>query len=198
MSGWWQTGSKVRKVYKNYAKMHPCGVCSKWVGSSANANQCKSCYGWIHKRCSRNAGNLHNSIVNTAVYIVHGRKKSCKVWSVAANSTQTRPKLECIEKFCYLNDMIGPGKQPLQGRDVQEHILGSWLQSWQWEEHQWKRRERLTALVCRGCWYSNETWLVNVEYMQWLQTTEHYDGQMDEWYNSEGKHISIWPCSHLC
>ena len=89
------------KVIKTGA--YPCGVCSKGVGS--NSIQCTSCKAWIHKRCSGISGMLQKVRNYRRRKCVDGSQPEMKrEISLGADG-----KLECVEEFRYLGDVIGAG-----------------------------------------------------------------------------------------
>ena len=83
----------------------PCGVCRKGVG--VNSIKCILCMTWTHKKCSDVAGRLQD------VVDFHCRKcLDCDTSSQAEKrkiEIGVNEKLECVEQFCYLGDMIGAG-----------------------------------------------------------------------------------------
>ena len=85
---------------------YPCGVCKKGVG--ANSILCKGCGKWIHKKCSKCPGKLkENTNFRCSVCVsgnASGRGK-CKNDVKLLNGD----KIEVVDKFCYLGDMIGSG-----------------------------------------------------------------------------------------
>ena len=75
----------------------PCGVCSKVVGS--NSLQCTSCQKWVHKKCSGIKGMKEaNSLIC----------RGClnPVTSAGRTSVDIGAKVELVDKFCYLGDML--------------------------------------------------------------------------------------------
>jgi hypothetical protein len=152
---------------------YPCGVCQKGVG--ANSILCSSCSAWIHKRCSGIFGKLQN--------VTGFRCKMCVA------GIQTQPvmlgevslgldgKLECVDKFRYLGDMIGAGGGAEEASRAR--VRSAWA----------KFRELAPILTSRGASlkvkgrvykacvqrvmvYGSETWPVKAEDMQRLQRTE--------------------------
>ena len=83
---------------------HPCGVCRKGIRN--NSIYCSSCKKWIHKRCSGVKGRLKPDVnfkcakCRTGRLVVDEPERT----EVAVGSDG---ELECVEKFCYLGDMIG-------------------------------------------------------------------------------------------
>ena len=92
--------SKDRKSTVKTGK-YPCGVCNKGVGQ--NSIHCPSCKLWIHKRCSGIKGKLERATNFTC--------SKCR--TTPTNEPQTPKtvtlggsKLEVVDKFCYLGDML--------------------------------------------------------------------------------------------
>ena len=93
----------VEKVGKD-----PCSVCQKGVG--CNSILCTQCRLWVHKKCCGISGRLKKTME------VDYRCPVC-VRGVRANNEIENKKeimlgqesLECVDKFCYLGDMIGAG-----------------------------------------------------------------------------------------
>ena len=84
---------------------YPCEVCGKGVGS--NSIKCTSCNAWIHKKCSGIAGKLTRVDGFHCRRCIGGNHASRKVLQqVSLGNGQC---FECVEKFCYLGDMIAAG-----------------------------------------------------------------------------------------
>ena len=85
----------------------PCGICKKGVG--ANSILCNGCGMWIHKKCSKVRGKLkadQGYKCSRCLSVDVGRE------NVAAKAEVTMAdgkKIELVDKFCYLGDMIGAG-----------------------------------------------------------------------------------------
>jgi len=82
----------------------PCGVCRKGVG--VNSIFCIGCKQWVHKRCSGLTGSLNAVVGFKCRRCVEGTgyeevEREIEIEHVG--------KLECVDKFCYLGDMIGAG-----------------------------------------------------------------------------------------
>jgi len=79
----------------------PCGVCSKGVGS--NSIQCSSWQKWVHKKCSGIKGSMSKVAKS---FICRG----CMNLVTSAGHTSVdigaSAKLELVDKFCYLGDML--------------------------------------------------------------------------------------------
>ena len=84
----------------------PCGVCSKGAGS--NSLQCTSCQKWVHKKCSGIKGSMSkvakSLICRGCLNLVTGNL----VTSAGRTSVDipVGAKLESVDKFCYLGDML--------------------------------------------------------------------------------------------
>ena len=79
----------------------PCGVCSKGVGS--NSIQCSSCQKWVHTECSGIKGSMSKVAKS---FICRGCLNP--VTSAVRTSVDigASTKLELVDKFCYLGDML--------------------------------------------------------------------------------------------
>jgi len=75
----------------------PCGVCSKGVGS--NSLQCNSCHKWVHKKCSGMSKAAKSFICSGCLNPVTSAGHTSVVIGASA-------KLELVDKFCYLGDML--------------------------------------------------------------------------------------------
>src|SRR5580698_5688729 len=83
----------------------PCAVCRKGVGS--NSFECVQCKKWVHKACGGVKGSLKASV-----------KYRCPICSgvVVRKAVERKEvvigeagKLDCVDRFCYLGDVIGDG-----------------------------------------------------------------------------------------
>src|SRR6267154_2933322 len=83
----------------------PCGICRKGVG--VNSICCGSCKKWIHKRCSGVVGNIEK--------IVNFMSRNCAAGGVKVVDELKQfvlgngDKVEVVEQFCYLGDVIEKG-----------------------------------------------------------------------------------------
>ena len=82
----------------------PCGVCNKGVGN--NSILCTKCGKWIHKRCSSTVGKLVSNVdfqfprcMGLVVTLNTEHHKSSLM-------LETGVEFECVDRFCYLGDMI--------------------------------------------------------------------------------------------
>jgi hypothetical protein len=152
---------------------YPCGVCHKVVGS--NSIKCTSRNAWIHKRCSGISGKLQN--------VSHYHCRRCLDGNPAPSGMLkeillgTDEKLECVENFCYLGDMIGAGGGAEEASRAR--VRCAWA----------KFRELAPVLTSRGASlkvkgkvykacvqrvlvYGSEMWPVKMKDMQHLVRTE--------------------------
>ena len=82
---------------------YPCGVCRTGVGS--NSMFCRSCGKWIHRRCSGVRGRLKvasNYVCPKCAAPSEPEKQDSKEVLFEDGT-----RLEIVDKFCYLGDMIG-------------------------------------------------------------------------------------------
>ena len=89
-----------QKVWQKAVRW-PCGVCSKGVGSSSL--QCTSCQKWVHKTCS----GIKGSMLKVAKwFICSGCLKPVTSASRTTVDIAASAKLELVDKFCYVGDML--------------------------------------------------------------------------------------------
>ena len=151
----------------------PCGICKK--GVAANSIQCTACSAWIHKRCSGVTGKLTGVVGFTCKRCVDGTPVD--IGGLREVSIGQNDKLECVEKFCYLGDMIGSGGGAEEASRAR--VRCAWA----------KFRELSPILTARGASlivkgkiyracvqsvlvYGSETWAMKVDDMQRLERTE--------------------------
>ena len=84
----------------------PCGVCRKGVGS--NSIQCSKCTKWIHKKCSGVKGKLKADPTFQCKSCVSGTQFERIIEHKEVDMGEDG-KIELVEQFCYLGDMIGAG-----------------------------------------------------------------------------------------
>ena len=82
----------------------PCGICGKGVGR--NSIQCGGCKKWIHMKCSGVKGRLKEDPGYRCVKCVGGCCAECGVDDQMV-VLEDGNSLECVNKFCYLGDMLG-------------------------------------------------------------------------------------------
>ena len=83
----------------------PCGVCNKGVG--INSIECASCHAWIHRRCSGIIGKLKPASDYCCSKCRGGNPGRSDV--LQQISLEVGQDLECVDKFCYLGDVIAAG-----------------------------------------------------------------------------------------
>ena len=95
---------KVRQGQAESSEKFACGICRKGVGR--NSICCTQCKKWINKKCSGIWGRLET--------VVGFQLTNCSRGLVAERLSQNLcpiklngDTLECVDKFCYLGDMIG-------------------------------------------------------------------------------------------
>ena len=153
---------------------YPCGVCSKGVGS--NSIQCTTCNAWVHKRCSGVAGSLGHVSQYRCVKCTGGGNP-VKIEAQQRLSLGDGLSLECVEKFCYLGDMIGAGGGA--GEAARARVRCAWAKFKELAQILTSRGAPLKVkgkvyrvYVQRVLVYGSETWPLKVEDMQRLQRTE--------------------------
>src|SRR6266516_2077280 len=83
----------------------PCGICRK--GVDVNSIRCTSCKMWIHKRCSGVRGRLERVEGFMCRNCYGGGGKAVEETKQLVLGASD--KLEVVDKFCYLGDVIGKG-----------------------------------------------------------------------------------------
>ena len=151
----------------------PCGICRKGVGG--NSINCVLCRKWIHHRCSGVKGRLQGVVDYQCKRCTNGDLENPdKMGELALGHGD---KLEYVDRFCYLGDMIGAGGGAEDA--ARTRVKCSWG----------KFRELAPILTSRGASlkvkgkiyracvqsvmvYGSETWAMKVEDMQRLERTE--------------------------
>ena len=83
----------------------PCSVCQKGVGR--NSICCEFCKKWVHKRCS--------GVKDKLQAVVEFQCPRCRLGDQGMTNERRdimvdgNSALECVDRFCYLGDMIGAG-----------------------------------------------------------------------------------------
>ena len=152
---------------------YPCGVCGKGVGS--NSIRCNSCSAWVHKKCSGIAGKLKHADGYRCRRCVDGNPASLR--ALQPISLENGQSFECVEKFCYLGDMIAAGGGA--GEASRARVRSGWAKFKELAPILTSRGASLKikgrvyrACVQRVLVYGSETWPVKVEDMQRLERTE--------------------------
>ena len=102
------TGQKLKEEHGEW----PCGVCGKGVGR--NSIQCTECEKWVHKRCSGIKGLSPKRGGSFAFKRCTKEDQGQNDWWTDRKGAEVSEgmdigngvKLERVEKFCYLGDMI--------------------------------------------------------------------------------------------
>src|SRR5271157_5206058 len=84
----------------------PCSVCRTGVGR--NSILCTKCRLWVHKRCCGIKGRLKMAMevdYQCPICVNGGKARTADKKELLLG----QEKLECVDKFCYLGDMIGAG-----------------------------------------------------------------------------------------
>jgi len=79
------------------------GVCSNCKGVGSNSLQCTSCQKWVHKKCSGIKGNMSNMAKS---FICRGFLNLVTSAGHTSVDMAASEKLELVDKFCYLGDML--------------------------------------------------------------------------------------------
>ena len=82
-------------------------MCRKGVGS--NSIVCGVCKKWVHKKCSGLKGRLKADVMFTCSVCVSGVCIATVQVKEKEVSLGDAGSLECVDKFCYLDDMFGCG-----------------------------------------------------------------------------------------
>ena len=82
-------------------RLWPFGVCSKGVGS--NSMQCSGCQKWVHKKCSGIKG-IMSKVAKS--FICRGCLNLVTSAVRTSMDIGASAKLELVDKFCYLGDML--------------------------------------------------------------------------------------------
>ena len=151
----------------------PCGVCRKGVGM--NSVICEVCKKWVHRKCSGVKGKLKADVKFTCPVCVRGGPSNPVVEKEVLLGEAG--SLQCVDKFCYLGDMLGCGGGAEDA--TRTRVKCAWG----------KFRELTPILTLRGMSlkmkgkiyracvqsvmvYGSETWAVKVSDMQQLERTE--------------------------
>jgi hypothetical protein len=163
----------VRTGQREVSGKWPCGICKKGVGS--NSIECTKCKAWIHKRCSGIKGKLQDTLAFRCRNCVGGGPvQELLLKEIGLGRSD---KLECVDRFCYLGDMIGAGGGVEEASRARVRcawgkfrelfpVVGSRGVSLRVKGKIYK------ACVQRVLVYGSETWAMKVEDMHRLERTE--------------------------
>jgi len=151
----------------------PCGVCHKGVG--VNSILCTACKQWVHKRCSGISGSLKDVDSDFRCRRCIGGIKTGE--SNSEMVIEHVGKLECVDKFCYLGDMIGAGGGAEDASRAR--VRCAWGKFRELSPFLTSRGVSLKVKgklysTCVQCVmiYGSETWAMKVEDMQRLERAE--------------------------
>ena len=162
------TGQKLNEEQGEW----PCGVCGKGVGK--NSIQCTECKKWVHKRCSGIRGQLLKQCGSFVCKRCKKEDQGQKGQSIdrkGAGGSEGLDigcggKLEKVEKFCYLGDMISTEGGIDQA--VVARIRSGWNRFRQLASFLTAKdislldRGRVYNACIRSCMlYGSETWAMN-------------------------------------
>ena len=85
----------------------PCGICRTGVGS--NSIFCGGCNKSIHRNCSGITGKLKEDDDYRCPKCVNSPKSGVPGPAEVKLGVRDQNTLECVNRFCYLGDMIGEG-----------------------------------------------------------------------------------------
>ena len=164
----------IKHTYQKSAKF-PRGICGKRVGS--NSIKCTSCMAWIHKKCSAVKGRLQNVVdcfkcTKCTSSVTITQTAEIKDVEIGVNE-----KLECVDRFCYLGDMIGAGGGAEEASRAR--VRCAWAKFRELAPILTSRGASLVvkgkvykACVQRVLVYGSETWPMKIEDMQRLGRAE--------------------------
>jgi hypothetical protein len=153
----------------------PCGVCKKGVGR--NSIQCSKCKKWIHKKCSKIKGKLKSDPqFQCATCVSEVFHDGMEAESLNLEMDKDC-KVEKVDSFCYLGDMIGAGGGAEEASRTR--VRCAWAKFNELGPILQKRGASLRvkgkiyrACVQRTMVYGSETWPVKVEDERRLERTE--------------------------
>ncbi len=151
----------------------PCGICRKGVG--VNSICCSSCKKWIHKRCSGVVGSLEK--------IGNFMCRNCTAGGVKVVDEVKQfvlgnnDKMEVVEKFCYLGDVIGKGGGAEESSIARVRCAWGKFMDLKMLLTARGASLRVKGKIYRACVqrvlvYGSETWAMKVVDMQRLLRTE--------------------------
>jgi len=150
---------------------YPCGVCRKGVGD--NSIKCTVCKKWVHKRCSRVKDELKD-VLDYKCPICLGQVQRRNGSEVELGQGE---KLEVVQKFCYLGDMIGSGGGAEEA--ARARVRCAWGKFNQLRPilalrgASWKVKGKIYKSCVQSVMvYGSETWPMKVEDVRRLERTE--------------------------
>src|SRR5258706_542922 len=167
--------SRIRHGQAENSGKYPCGVCRKGVAS--NSIRCTKCEKWIHKRYSKVTGRLQDVVEFKCVNCTQGKNAAAAVTVELKLSAEEGDTLECVNKFCYLGDMIGAGGGAEKASRMR--VKCAWGKFSELRPLLTTRGAslKLKGKIYRACvqsdlMYGSETWAMKAEDMQRLERTE--------------------------
>jgi hypothetical protein len=153
----------------------PCKICKKGVGR--NSIMCTICKKWVHKKCSGVKGRLKEGIWFECSACLNHEASGAKPAEMKEMRIGQDTVLECVDKFCYLGDMIGSGGGAEQASRVRARC--AWGKFHELAPILTSRGAslKLKGKIYRCCVqsvlvYGSETWPMKVEDMQRLERAE--------------------------
>ena len=154
---------------------YPCAVCMKGVGS--NSVECTVCKKWVHKKCSGVKEKLREGLVGYKCPICSGQVQRRFDDGVKEVELSGSGKLECVNKFCYLGDVIGSGGGASDAS--RNRVRCAWGKFNQLQPMLARRGAslRIKGKIYAACVqsvlvYGSETWPMRVEEVRRMERTE--------------------------
>jgi hypothetical protein len=165
---------------------HPCPVCKKGVGR--NSIQCRTCKGWVHKKCSGVKGRLIEMAKDFKCKTCHRRTERGAVEEKESGDRGLEggtesvemgegERLEVVKSFCYLGDVIEAGGGVEAA--VASRIRCAWKKFNELKSILTRKGLSLKvkgrvygACVRRVMLYGSETWAIKEENTQRMERTE--------------------------
>ena len=163
------TGERTKKI----AKIDPCTWCGKRVQS--NSIKCKSCNGWVHKRCSGIKGSLKAKEGTFSCRTCAGERIAGSV--TTEDIVLDGDRLLVANEFCYLGDMLS--REGGSEAAVSVRISAAW--------HKFRElssvlctkglSNRMKGVLYKSCvrpamTYGGETWATKTEDVRRMCTAE--------------------------
>src|SRR5580698_5006443 len=164
---------RVRVGQKEDSGKWPCGVCRKGVGS--NSIYCVLCKKWIHKACSGMKGKMTaNANFQCSKCTFGDSDDTSELKELSIGNTD---KVDCVDRFCYLGDMIWDGGGVEEASRAR--VRCAWSKFMELAPILTLRGASLTLkgkiykiCVQRVFVYGSETWAAKADDIQRLQRTE--------------------------